>query len=64
MCDFKNHPLIEIYRRHGSFDIDHVVRWCPDCGAVVIDGEHDGRIAPGKIVPMKFPKISLRQKAS
>jgi DNA-binding NarL/FixJ family response regulator len=46
-------PLIEIYRHHGAGS-DKVVRWCPKCGAVVIDEDYDGRIRPGFYLPMKF----------
>lgn len=47
--------LEEIYRVTGSFDIDAVVRWCPQCGAVVIDEDYDGRTKPGAIAPIRFP---------
>lgn len=59
MCDGHNHPLREIYR--SGHDIQDVVRWCPDCGAVVVDGEMDGRVRPGHVVPMQFPKTAKRQ---
>jgi hypothetical protein len=49
--------LVEIYRNHGSYDCDDVVRWCSYCGAVVIDVEVDGRISPGGIMEMMFPII-------
>lgn len=52
----KNYPLIEIMRVSEGFDIDRVVRWCPDCGAVVVDGECDGRVAPGRVMQMRFPR--------
>ena len=45
---------LEIIMRRGSL----VVRWCKDCGAVVIDEEYDRRIYPGEIMPMKYPKIT------
>lgn len=31
-----------------------VVRWCPTCGAVVIDTDYDGRTKPGDVMPMRF----------
>lgn len=34
-----------------------VVRWCTDCGAVVIDIDFDGRTYPGRVKEMQFPKI-------
>lgn len=53
MCDGKKHKLIEILRTGN--DIETVVRWCKDCGAIVVDGELDGRVAPGRVMPMRFP---------
>ncbi len=55
-CDGKNHSLIEIYRRRDPDDIFDIVRWCEYCGAIVIDGEMDGRVKPGGIMKMRFPK--------
>ncbi len=34
-----------------------VVRWCTDCGSVVIDTDYDGRTQPGAILPMRTPYI-------
>lgn len=53
MCDRRNHPLIEIYRAGFDGDIQHVVRWCPECGSVVVDSELDGRVQPGAFMLMK-----------
>lgn len=55
MCDRKNHPLKEILRTGYTDDKQNVVRWCPDCGAVVVDSEFDGRIDPGRVMKMRFP---------
>lgn len=55
MCDFKNHNLIEIYT-DGYYHERNVVRWCEDCGAIVVDTDADGRIYTGRIMKMKFPK--------
>lgn len=54
MCDGKNHNLESIFRSKGVAE-DAVINWCIDCGAVVGDGEYDGRIKPGAIFKMKFP---------
>lgn len=35
---------------------DKVVRWCPNCGAVVVDEDFEGRILPGRYTKMRFPK--------
>ncbi len=47
--------LEEIYRFGNEDHENYVVRWCPECGAVVIDEEMDNRMC-GSAVPMKFPK--------
>jgi len=58
MCDFRNHNLIEIYRKNGSeFSEDIIVRWCVDCGGVVVDEEIDGRLY-NHYMKMKFSKIT------
>lgn len=41
-------------------ETDAVVRWCPKCGAVVIDKEYDCRLA-SYYVKMKFPEITKRK---
>ena len=56
MCDNVKHNLEEIFRTcSDSADVDIVVRWCKDCGAVVVDREMDGTTYAGDIVKMKFP---------
>lgn len=47
--------LVEIVREAGASD--KVVRWCPSCGAVVVDEDYDGRVRPGAYIPMLFPKL-------
>ena len=59
MCDGKNHNLKVIYSVDVGYREEHVVRWCKDCGAVVVDQESDG-ILFGNIVKMKFPKSLYR----
>ncbi len=44
-----------IYVHYLKFDSYNVVRWCPKCGAVVVDCDYDGRINPGQILKMRFP---------
>lgn len=62
MCDKKNHPLIEVFRAGSDEGIQSVVRWCPDCGAVVVDDEIDGRVHAGEVMKMRFPKETLARK--
>jgi len=48
--------LIKIYSEQLNYAVENCVKWCSTCGAVVIDQEVDGRVYPGKIREMKFPK--------
>lgn len=58
MCDGKNHKLEEIIRaRTPTADVYNVVRWCKDCGGIVVDEEVDGRTYAGKWQNMKFPSL-------
>ena len=60
-CLAGNHALIEIYRDKHSWDESYkVVRWCRECGSVVVDEEFDGRTYPGRIMKMKHPEITIR----
>ena len=52
------HPLKTIYTDSDGF-VDVVIRWCPECGAIVIDNDVDGRVYPGKALPMKLSKLYL-----
>jgi len=63
MCDGKNHPLIDIYNSGESYGVTEVVRWCPDCGGIVVDADVDGRIAhlPGGIMKMRFPRLLYKE---
>jgi hypothetical protein len=48
-----------------SYRVDYiiaVVRWCPVCGAIVVDGESDGRLYPGRLMNMRFPSIVKKEK--
>jgi hypothetical protein len=31
-------------------------KWCPYCGGIVVDEEFDGRVRPGGIMLMRWPK--------
>ncbi len=41
-CSGVPHDLIVIYRDGNDME-ERVVRWCINCGAVVIDTDYDGR---------------------
>lgn len=62
MCDKKQHPLIEIFRTGYVDGLQTVVRWCPDCGAIVVDGEIDGRVLPGHVVKMRLTRLLMEEK--
>lgn len=55
-CIKGNHDLIEVHRVYYLYNEDHVVRWCRECGSVVVDIEVDGRTMAGGIMEMKAPK--------
>lgn len=59
-CKEGKHPLKEIMRTSDGF-VDKVVRWCPDCGAVVVDMDSDGRVYPGRFMKMKLPVLCKDQ---
>lgn len=60
-CKKGLHPLKEIMTISDGF-IDQVVRWCPDCGAIVVDEDCDNRVYPGACMKMRFPKLAREQK--
>ena len=57
-CKTGMHSLIEIYTRYRGQDETEVVRWCAECGSVVIDIDCDNRTYPGSIMQMKKPRIA------
>lgn len=57
------HPLKVISIKASSYDVDQVIRWCPECGAIVIDADCDGRTFPGKVMEMKLPKLAIKSRA-
>lgn len=50
------HDLVEIWRTDES-GCESVVRWCEECGAVVVDKDYDGRTKAGGFMRMQFPRI-------
>jgi hypothetical protein len=56
MSSFKHqHRLIVVYC-HGPEIEETVVRWCQDCGAVVVDIDSDDRTSPGAVMKMRLPE--------
>ena len=62
-CKAGNHSLVEIYKIYRGQDEVEVVRWCKECGSIVVDIDCDGRTYPGAIAKMKIPKSLSDQKA-
>lgn len=54
-CKKGNHDLQAILRLDAGYNADYVVRWCEQCGSVVVDGGFDGRTNAGQFVKMKYP---------
>ena len=48
-CLKGKHHLVSIYRAGFWDDSEEVIRWCDQCGAVVLDIDYDGRTNPGHI---------------
>lgn len=56
----KPHVFAEIDRTNSGFKgIDRVVRWCINCGAVVVDNDVNGKTSPGDWAAMRLPQIAL-----
>lgn len=52
------HRLIDILASGPEMERT-VVRWCADCGAVVVDIDSDGRTQPGAQMSMRFPLMTI-----
>lgn len=50
-------PLMVIYNHEGAAS-SRVIRWCPNCGAVVVDEDIDGVTKKGAYTKMMFPKLA------
>lgn len=61
-CKKGNHPLIEISSILLGYGEEKIVRWCPKCGAIVVDLEVDGRLYPGYYKKMVIPEITKENK--
>lgn len=65
MCNFTEckkglHPFIVIASIPIEIDEEKVVRWCPQCGAIVVDHDIDGRTMPGYYKKMIYPNITKK----
>jgi valyl-tRNA synthetase len=61
----QDHKLkfIASYMDYRIMGASRVIRWCEDCGAVVVDLDCDGRTHPGDVMEMKFPVLAKREEA-
>lgn len=61
-CKSGKHPLTYILNSgNDGFDAYSVARWCPICGAIVVDTDYDGRVHPGGQMKMKLPRITQEE---
>lgn len=57
-CNGKHDLARVMTKPEGSPGVEHVTRWCRNCGAIVIDVDVDGRTQPGGGSSMAFPRIA------
>ena len=62
MCDGHTYNFIIITEYDYTQMDSKVVRWCRDCGGVVVDRDYDGRTNPGAIMGMIFPSYKFDKK--
>lgn len=65
MCDFSKckigiHPFIVIAKSGVPDFSEKVVRWCPECGAVVVDADFDNRTNAGYYRKLQYPNITKK----
>ena len=58
-CETGEHPFKQIIKVNTG-DGYGVVRWCPKCGAIVIDYEYDNRTMPGFYMKLTYPEITYK----
>ena len=56
-CRNGDHRLEVIYETSIPVHSEEVVRWCRNCGSIVVDVDFDGRTNPGQVMKMKSPLI-------
>ena len=64
-CNFngcKNglHPFKKIASFPIGMDEEKVVRWCPECGAIVVDCDYDNRTYAGYYNKLQYPNITKK----
>jgi hypothetical protein len=58
-CFKGKHDLIVVYRICRPYDEEEVVRWCRNCGSIVVDLDVDNRTHPGRIMKMESPRYII-----
>lgn len=58
-CKTGQHPFIVISKTEASLAYK-VVRWCPECGAIVVDADYDNRTNAGYYRELQYPEIVKR----
>ena len=59
-CKEGKHRFIIITRNNTMAYVEEVVRWCPKCGAVVVDMDCDNRTSAGYYRKIQYPEITLK----
>jgi len=59
-CNNGEHYLVAIHASRLSYG-EAVVRWCRNCGSVVVDLDYDNRTRPGGVRAMVEPEIWKKQ---
>lgn len=57
-CKAGKHELIVIYEGRRNTLCEETVRWCVNCGSIVVDLDYDGRTNAGQIMKMRSPEIT------
>lgn len=60
-CLEGSHTLVTISALAHWDGSTNVVRWCSVCGAIVVDTDVGGRVYPGQVQPMRFPKTLVEK---
>ena len=58
-CKKGLHPF-KVIENFEFGDESKVVRWCPECGAIVVDSDCDGRTNPGYYKKLQYPNITKK----
>lgn len=57
LCKKGLHPFKIISKQKIDIDEYKIVRWCPECGSIVVDLDIDNRTYPGYYQKIIYPNI-------